>query len=54
MTAQKNESSNREISNLELTRGELDQVSGGSAASSMTQAQAAAAAAREIRVGPHR
>jgi hypothetical protein len=30
MTAQKNESSNRESSDLELTREELDQASGGS------------------------
>jgi hypothetical protein len=29
MNAQKNELSNREISDLELTREELDQVSGG-------------------------
>ncbi len=46
MTAQKNELSNREISELELTTEELDNVSGGSlneigaAAAMIAQAQA--------------
>lgn len=48
MTAQKNELSNREISELELTTEELDNVSGGSlneigaAAAMIAQAQAQA------------